>query len=210
MTSEERSGTDDRESAAAANAVGDRGLSRKQALLLIGGSAIGASTAVVAGCASERPATGEEGRGDVEALNFALELEHSGVVIYEAGAELADPQVGAAARRFAEQAVERVATLSELVEARGGTPLEPQPDQEFLEEANLAQLEDEAGFISVAIDLENTAVAGYTDLVTELSEPGLRRVAYELAANSAAHISVLLGAAGQVQAPDALVTGQPG
>jgi rubrerythrin len=210
MNSEQRSGTEGRESAAAATAAGGRALSRKQALLVIGGGVIGASGGALAGCASERPATGEEGRGDVEALNYALKLEHSGVVVYESGADLPDPQVRDIARRFAEQAVERVATLSELVEARGGTPRAPEPNEEFLEEANLAQVEDEAGFISVAVDLENTAIAGYTDLVTELSELELRRVVYGLAANSAAHVSVLLGAAGEVQVPDALVTGQPG
>jgi rubrerythrin len=209
MTSDQSSGTNGREDAAAGIADAAPALSRRQALLLLGTGAVGASAAAFAGCESERPATGEEGRSDVELLNDALELEYSGVAVYGAEPDPLGSDLREIAQQFAEQAAERVERLTALVAELGGTPLEPRADEEYLEEVGLTQVEDEDGFIRVAIELENAAVAGYTDAVAELSDPELRRVFYELTGNSAAHISVLLGAAGEVQVPDALVTGQP-
>jgi rubrerythrin len=209
MRNEQSSGRNRRQVAAAGIAKSPTRLSRKQALLLLGTSAVGASAAVSAGCQSERPPVEDEGRTDVEVLNDALELEHTSVAVY--GSEPGRPRSGLRdlARQFAEQAGERVAALTALVEERGGTPLEPKPDEEYLEEVELTRVKDEDGFIRVAVDLESAAVAGYSDAVAELSAPELRRSFYRLAGNSAAHISVLLGAAGEVQVPDALVPGQP-
>jgi rubrerythrin len=209
MTSEQRSGTNRRDGAAAGIAGAGAALSRKQLLILLGGGAVGAASASLAGCASERAAIGEEGRTDLEVLNDALELEHTGVAVYRAEPDPLGDDLREIALQFAGQAAERVARLTTLVEERGGTPLLPRPDEEYLEEVEVTEVEDEAGFIRVAIELENQLVAGYTESVAELSAPDLRRTLYELAGNSAAHISVLLGAAGRVQVPDALVTGQP-
>ena len=208
MTSEQRSGTNRRDGAAAGIGAG-AALSRKQLLILLGGGAVGAASASLAGCASERAAIGDEGRTDLEVLGDALELEHTGVAVYRAEPDALGDALREIALQFAGQAAERVARLTTLVEERGGTPLLPRPDEEYLEEVELTGVEDEAGFIRVAIELENQLVAGYAESVAELSAPDLRRTLYELAGNSAAHISVLLGAAGRVQVPDALVTGQP-
>lgn len=208
MTSDHSSGTNGRADAAAGIADRGPGLSRKQALLLLGAGAAGAS-AGLAGCESDRPATTDEGRGDVELLNDALELEYSAVAAYGAQPEFLGDQLREVVREFAGQAAERVEVLTGLVEELGATPLERAPAGEYLDEVGLDTVDDETAFVRVAIDLENAAIAGYTDSVAELSDPDLRRVFYELTGNSAAHISVLLGAAGEVQAPDALVTGQP-
>ena len=208
MTSDHSSGTNGRADTAAGIAGAVPRVSRKRALLVVGAGAIGASAAL-AGCESERPATADEGRSDVELLDDALELEYSAAAIYGAEPDFLGEQLRDVVAAFAEQAAERVARLTALVEELGATPLERAPEEEYLDEVGLGAVEDEAGFVRVAIDLENAAVAGYTDSVAEFSDPELRRVFYELTGNSAAHISVLLGAAGEVQVPDALATGQP-
>jgi hypothetical protein len=184
-------------------------LSRKRALLLLGTSAVGATTIGSAGCGAERPAIEDEGRSDVELLNYVLELEHATTAVYGSTPGWLGPGLRSVARQFAEQAAERVAALIAMVEDRGGAPLVPKPDEEYLKEVELKEPDGEEGFIRAAIALESTAVAGYSESVSQLSAPELRRTFYELAGNSAAHITVLLGAAGEVQVPDALVTGQP-
>jgi ferritin-like protein len=209
MTSDQSSGRNRRENAAAGMAEPGARLSRKRALLLLGTSAVGATTIGSAGCGAERPAIEDEGRSDVELLNYVLELEHATTAVYGSTPGWLGPGLRSVARQFAEQAAERVAALTAMVEDRGGAPLEPKPDEEYLEEVELKEPDGEEGFIRAAIALESTAVAGYSESVSQLSAPELRRTFYELAGNSAAHITVLLGAAGEVQVPDALVTGQP-
>ncbi len=176
---------------------------------MLGTGAVGATTAALAGCESERPPAGEEGRGDVEILNGALGLEYTAAAVYGDAPGYLGGDVREIFRQFSRQAAERVERLTALVEERDGTPLERRPDEEYLEKAELKEVEDESGFIRVAIETESAAIGGYSDTVSKLSEPDLRRTFYELAGNSAAHVTVLLGAAGEVQVPDAFVTGQP-
>lgn len=209
MTSDQRSATPGRETAGAQGGENARGLSRKRALALLGAGVVGASTGALAGCESEEPATREEGESDVEVLNDSIEFEYTGVAVYRADLDFLGRELREVADRFAEQAEAHVARLSGQVRERGGTPLEPRPDARYLEKAGVAGLEEEDGFIRVAIELENAAVAGYTQAVMKLTAPELRRTFFEIAANSAAHMSVLLGIAGEIQVPDALVTGQP-
>ena len=209
MTSDHTSGRDPRQDSATGIAQPGSGLSRKQVLLILGAGATGATGAVSAGCGSERPQVDERGRTDVELLNNALKLEHTSVALYGSEPGGSGSRLRDLANDFAGQAEERVEVLSGLVEEFGGVPLEPGAGEAYVEEFDPTEVADEAGFVRLAIELENVAVAGYTDKVAELASPELRRLFYDLAGNSAAHISVLLGAAGQVQVPDPLVTGQP-
>jgi hypothetical protein len=209
MTSDHSSGTHRREHAAAETAGARPALSRKQALLVLGTGAMGAAAAAFAGCESDPPPPPDPGRTDVETLNGGLGLEYAGAAVYRAEPDFLGSELRAIARQLSRQADERVERLTTLVTELGGTPLESRPDEEYLEKVELTEVEDEDGFVRVAIEVENVAVAGYSDTVAKLSDPELRPIFYELIGNSAAHISVLLGAAGEVQAPDAFVTGQP-
>jgi hypothetical protein len=206
MTSDQTSGRDRRQNAAAGMAQTGGGLSRKRLLLLVGA---GMSGVAAAGCESERPEVDEEGRTDVELLNDALELEYAGVAVY--GSEPAERgrDLGVPAREFAEQAAERVAMLTAEVEDRDAVPIERRPDEVYLERVELVAADGENAFIRAAVELEKAGIRGYASSVADLSTPDLRRTFYGLTASSAARISVLLGAAGEPQVPDALVTGQP-
>ena len=158
---------------------------------------------------------GDEGNpaGDSELLGDALVLEQSAVTLYRAGAAGMDGILGEnltrLARLFGDQAAEHVDALTEAIAERGGTPPPPQSRSRRRRELKLDKVSDAGAFLRVAVTLENTAVAGYSQLVGELGAPELRRMAFELAENAAAHMSVLLGSAGEAQAPDPLVTGQP-
>jgi rubrerythrin len=196
--SDQRSGTPGREEAVPR-------LTRK-GLLATAGAGL-AAVATVPGCGGE----GGEGdrEADVKLLNEALKLEYGAVILYRESSERFGGNVGQTATLFASQAAEHVEVLSEAVEARGGTPLERPSRRQRRRGLRAAQVDATADFLSVALRLENTAVAGYTQVVGELGAPELRRMFYELAENSAARLSVLLGLAGEVQVPDALTTGQP-
>jgi rubrerythrin len=207
MTSDQRSARPGREDAVA-TALPVR-LSRR--VIVAGSGAALLSAGVLSACGGESPTSRPGGgdRDDVELLNDALDFELSGVAAYAHGADLLSGELARTARRYADQSEAHVERLTELVSERGGTPLGPEADRVYRKALNLDQIDDADAFLALAVDFESAGVAGYSDAVTELSESGLRRVFYEIAANAAAHVAVLLGFAGEIQVPDAFVTGQP-
>ena len=145
---------------------------------------------------SNRSAT----EGDIATLNFVLELEHEAVAAYTAVAARLDM-----AKVFAEQEREHAGALVDAIKDLGGKPSKA----EVADDYGFPQLDAEEDVLKFALDLENTTVAAYIDALPKLSSPDLRGTAASIVTNEAEHLSVLLGALGEAQAPDPFVTGTP-
>lgn len=146
-------------------------------------------------------ASGSE--ADVDILNSALELEYTAVAAYTAGAGLLEGEVLAAGEEFLAQEQEHADGLVTAINDLGGTPVEPRADDEY----GFPKLRSQEEVLMFANDLENTAIAAYVDAIPKLSVPELRVTAAQIVTNEAEHVSVLLGALGEPQVPDAFVTG---
>ena len=145
-------------------------------------------------------------REDVKVLNAALDLEHTAVAAYSAGARLLRGDALRAGRQFLEHEREHARALARAIRDLGGTPNERKPAEEYAR--GFPTLRDQTDVLEFAVDLENVAVRAYVDSLPKLSDPKLRQAAAAIVATEAEHISVLLGALGKPQVPAALVTGR--
>lgn len=150
------------------------------------------------------PTGGNAAQGDIEVLNSALDLENMAVAAYTAGAALLKGKVLAAGKLFAEQEQEHADGLTQAIKDLGGTPNKAKKVDEY----GFPSLGSQEDVLNFALDIENTAVAAYIDALPKLSSPELRGTAAAIVTNEAEHISVLLGALGKPQAPDAFVVGR--
>jgi rubrerythrin len=144
---------------------------------------------------------------DVELLNDALELELSGVALYEFGAENFDGVAADLAERFAEIETEHVRLLRREIEELGGTPAEARSDGEYRDDLRLNKLEGPDDFLNLGVDLENNTLDFYIDAIFGLGAAAVRPALLEMATVDAGQLSVLLGEIGEPQVPDAFVTG---
>lgn len=146
---------------------------------------------------------GSGSEADADILNSALELEYTAVAAYTAGAALLKGDVLAAGEEFLAQEQEHADGLVTAINDLGGTPVEPKADDEY----GFPKLSSQEDVLNFATELENTAIAAYVDAIPKLSVPELRVTAAQIVTNEAEHVSVLLGALGEPQVPDAFVTG---
>jgi rubrerythrin len=174
---------------------------------------VGGSAVLLAACGSDNKSGGSSsastaastGKGDVAILNSALDLEHTAVAAYTAGAPLLKGAVLDVGKLFLSQEQEHVAGLEEAIKQLGGTPNKAKAKYDF------PQLSSQTDVLKFANDLEHTAVAAYIDALPKLTDPKLRGTAAAFVTNEAEHIAVLLGALGANpfgQVPDAFVTGK--
>jgi len=185
-------------------------VSRRTFLGAAGAGIGGTSAVLLAACGTGEDASTAVGGSieeDIDLLNGALELEQSAVVAYARGAKLLSGGALEFAELFAGQEAEHAEALERLIEELGGTPAEERPEEDYADELGLDKLRSADDMLRFAVDLENTAVATYTDAVAKLSSPDARRKAFAIVANEAEHLSVLLGELGEPQVPDAFVTG---
>jgi bacterioferritin (cytochrome b1) len=147
-------------------------------------------------------ASRQGGSVDVDVLNAALDLEFTIAAAYRAGARLLKGEVRAVGEQFLAQAEEHADALTRAIKDLGGTPSKPKPGYDFPTLANQTDV------LTFATELENTAVAAYIDAVPKLTDGRLRGTVAAIVTNEAEHISVLLGALGKPQVPEAFVTGR--
>jgi rubrerythrin len=191
---------------AAPEALGRLELSLTRRSLVGGALALGAPAVLLgSGCGDED--TEGTPAADAGLLNDALALELSAIALYEAGADTLEGGAAEIMERFAEIENEHAATLRREIEGLGGTPAEERPAEDYASDFKLDELEDDEDFLNLAVDLENTAVAVYSDAIAGLGAAAIRRTALEIAAADGAQISVLLGELGEPQVPDAFVVG---
>lgn len=185
-------------------------ISRRGLLGATGAGFAGANFALL-GCDSDAdPSTAAKGspERDIELLNGLLEIELEAVVAYSAGIELLEGDtLREFAELFSEQESEHAEALGARIEDLGGTPVGSESEERGAKRLRIDELKSQEEMLRFAIDLENEAIGAYIGAVPELSTTDLRRTAYEIVANEAQHITVLLGALGETQVPDAFVTG---
>jgi len=189
-------------------------LSRRRFFRLSGVSVVGSSAVFLTACggqgsggandqnSDQNSDVSEPGSGDVALLNAALDLENTAVAAYTAGAPLLKGDALAYGKQFLEHEQEHVAGLTQAIKDLGGRPNRKKESYEFPE------LRTQSDVLKFAVDLENTAVAAYIDVMPKLNGPDLRATAAAIVTNEAEHISVLLGALGLPQVPSAFVTGE--
>jgi rubrerythrin len=189
-------------------------VTRRAVLRVAGASAVaGASmgvTGALAGCgtrpaprppAGEPPARPSALRGDVAALNQALEREHETIAAYTAGIPLLTGTARAAAQQFLSQEFSHAAELSALIRRGGGKPGEPSPNGYPLGNPRTAQ-----EVLALLHRVEREAMALYLEVLPLLQPGEVRATVASILANEAQHLSVIRARSGLEPVPAALVT----
>lgn len=184
-----------------------RAFMRMSGVTLVGGSAVfigacGSKKKAAAVPAATTPASKGAGGGDVAILNSALDLEHTAIAAYTAGAPLLKGRALADAKYFLSQEMAHADGLTTAIKQLGGTPNKPKAAYDFGSPKSATDV------LKLANMIEHTAVAAYVDAIPKLSDPSLRATAAAIVTNEAEHISVLLAALGKPPVPSAFVTGK--
>ncbi len=136
---------------------------------------------------------------DAEILGTAIAAEQALLLAYETGhsSELLEAPVAATARLFAAQERDHVAALSRALRALGGS-VPPRPT--VADVKGLTGLGSQAGFLELAVGLENTAVAAFGQAQRRLETPELLGLATRISMNQGQHLVVLRQALGATAA----------
>ena len=183
-------------------------LSRRRLFGMAGVGAAGASAALLTGCGddtkspSSQSAPDESDAADVELLNAALDLELMVVEAYKAGAGALRGSNLQIAQGFLEQEQAHADSLASAIRDAGGRPNGPKSSYDY------RRWRSQRAVLRFAVDLENTVIASYIDVLPKLSQRDLRATAAAIVTCEAEHIAVLLGALGEPQVPAAFVTGR--
>jgi rubrerythrin len=182
-------------------------LTRKQ---LLGTGAAAGSAALLSACGGEsqprRSSRSQAEALDLKLVGSALDLEHTVIAAYAAGAALLSGGARRAARAIVEQEREHARRLTGLVRDLGGEPNPPKTAAEYAR--SFPRLTKRADALRFAIDIENAAVRYYLESLPKLSTTPLRQVAASIATSEAQHAALLRGELGRTQVPDAFVTGR--
>ena len=182
-------------------------LTRRQ---LLGAAGAGGSAALLAACGGGDDAGGASreqlAARDLRLLGSALDLEHTVIAAYTAGARLLGGEAGRSGRAIVAQEREHAARLTKEIERLGGQPNPPRTAEEYARA--FPSLRRQADVLRFAIDLENASVRLYHEALPKLSDPELRRLVAAIATTEAGHAALLRGELGRPQVPDAFVTGR--
>ena len=186
--------------------------SRRDFFRVAGVTTVGGGAVFLAACGDDDE-TGGGGASpqerDVRILNSALDLEHTAIAAYTAGAALLKGPALKLGRQFLAHEQEHAAGLERAIRDLGGTPNRPRRGEEYRRQ--FPNLRSQRDVLRFAVDLENAAVEAYIDSIPRLSSPDLRQTGAAIVSNEAEHVSVLLGALNPgdpaAQVPQAFVTG---
>jgi rubrerythrin len=178
-------------------------LTRRQ-LLGAGGSAV-----LLSSC-------GEDGHGgasqsdlaarDLRLLGSALDLEHTLLAAYAAGAQLLRGAAARSGKAIVEHERAHADRLTGAIERLGGKPNPPRTREEYAR--GFPALNRERDALRFAVDLENATIRFYHESLPKLSDRGLRQTVAAIATCEAEHAALLRGELGRPQVPDAFVTGR--
>ena len=178
-------------------------VSRRRFFRGAGVATAGGSTAFLAACGggSGTPKNQTATAADIAILNSALDLEHTAIAAYTAGAPLLKGELLKLAREFLGQEKQHADGLSTAVTQLGGHPSRPKTAYNF------PRIRTQREVLLLANMIEHEAIAAYLDALPKLSSPDLRATVASIVTNEAEHVSVLLGALGRPQVPTAFVSG---
>ena len=178
------------------DAVKVHGMTRS-AFILRGALATGAAYGAGTVGPFVRAALAQEEGTDVGSINFALTLENLEAAFY--GRALAELNLGGQSRQLAQDIEsnerEHVETLTQTVEQLGGRP-EAAPQFEF-------PLDDENGFLDLAVTFEDTGVAAYNGIAPSIRNRDLLAAVGAIVQVEARHAAAIRLQAGQDPAPRA-------
>ena len=186
--------------------------SRRTFVRLSGATLLGGSGGLIAACGGggkkpeETTVSTTQAQGDAAVLNAALELEHTAIAAYEVGIGLLRGKAREQGREFLAHEREHAAALARAISDLGVQPFKPRPRSSYT--AGFPPLRSAADFLSFALDVENTAVAAYSDSLAALNTDPLRQEVASIMTVEAAHMAVVLGLLGRPQVPSAFVTGE--
>jgi hypothetical protein len=179
----------------AAEAVEIQGTTRS-AFLVKGALAAGTIYGLGAVTPFVRQAFGQSGMGDVDIVNFALTLEYLEADFYKQARKLGlSSDLKKLAADFGDTESQHVDALTATVKKLGGTPAK-MPAFAF-------PMKDEAGFLKLAVTLEDTGVSAYNGAGPAIKSKEVLGAAGSIVQIEARHAAAVRLAAGEDPAPDA-------
>lgn len=181
------------------------GISRRN---LVGIAGTGALSAVAIGVIGNVPALArsrdkaagvEAHQGDIDILNVALGLEHEAIEAYQIGAEsgLMERPVLDLALVFQGQHKGHRDALAGAIRELGGQPEGPKSRADYMVSLNIADIRNQADILRLAEEHERGAANAYIGVMPSLGSSDLIQVAAKIAADEAAHWSLLKSALGE-------------
>jgi hypothetical protein len=167
----------------------------------------GAAALVLASCGGgdPPPATGPRAGSGAALLNSIVALEHAAIAAWAAIGEQLTGEGRGYAREIRAREVANAERMAELVRRLGGTPPRNRPAGEYA--PLFPRLDDEAGALHFARDLEEQLVRAYLEGLRLLPEDDQRAAAAEIAAAQAEDLAVVHVLSGDPAAPQPFVTG---
>lgn len=144
---------------------------------------------------------------DAAILGALLDQEYSSIAAYTLLAAKVHGAAAASARRFAAQERRHADALGRAIGGLGVTPSPPRPPSEYA--AGFPKLRGARDALSLALDVETTAMAAYSDALGKIATDALRVLAASILVTESEHAAVVLGDLGRPQVPEPFVTGPP-
>jgi rubrerythrin len=144
---------------------------------------------------------------DAAILGALLDQEYGAIAAYTLLAPKLHGRALVSARRFAGHERRHADALARAIRALGASPAPPRPQSEYA--AGFPKLRGERDALSLALDVETTAMAAYADALGKLATDPVRVTAATILTTEAEHAAVVLGDLGRPQVPEAFVTGPP-
>ncbi|MBS0475340.1 MAG: ferritin-like domain-containing protein [Proteobacteria bacterium] len=137
-------------------------------------------------------------QGDIDILNVALGLEHEAIEAYQIGAEsgLLEKGVLDLALLFQGQHKGHRDALAGAVRQLGGTPVNAKNRADYMVSLNIAAIHNQTDILRLAQAHERGAANAYIGVMPSLGGRDLAQVCAKIAADEAAHWSLLTSALG--------------
>lgn len=138
-------------------------------------------------------------QGDLDILNVALGLEHEAIEAYQIGAEsgLLEQSVLDFAMVFQSQHKGHRDALANAILQLGGAPVDQKSRAEYMVSLNIASIRSQADILRLAEAHERGAANAYIGVMPSFENKDLAQVAAKIAADEAAHWSLLTTALGE-------------
>lgn len=148
-------------------------------------------------------------QGDIDILNVALGLEWEAIEAYQIGAEsnLLQKPVLDLALTFQGHHKGHADALAGAVKQLGGAPVEPKTRAEYMTSLNIAAIKDQADILRLAQLHERGAANAYIGVIPSLGDSALHQVCAKIAADEAAHWSIISQALSQAMPKAAFLFG---
>ena len=132
-------------------------------------------------------------KNDLAILNVAVGLEYEGINAYAIALKsgLLSAQHVMVATKFQDDHKQHNDALIATIRKLGGQPVDAKTLDEYAKDLKVDQLKNEDDVLELAARLELGATNAYLGVITAFKDPALGKIAARLAADEAAHFSLL-------------------